>query len=124
FLTVGYHYIILNGYLTYADLKEGNYKANFDGALVAGRDENMIGAHTAGHNEDSIGICLIGVNRFTDAQMRRLEQLCIELLRKYNLKPSNVYGHYEFVNYKTCPNFDVNALRNKLWLLYNENNPS
>lgn len=118
FVTVGYHYIILNGYLTYADYKEDNYKPNFDGVLVAGRDESLPGAHTLGQNEDSIGICLIGVNHFTLAQFQKLEKLCIDLMKKYNLKVSDIYGHYEFATYKTCPNFNVNELRNKLWAIY------
>jgi len=66
------------------------------------------GAHVKGHNADSIGICLIGEETFTDKQQnelwRLLEYLCATFQLNINM---DVFGHHDFTEHKTCPNFDV-----------------
>lgn len=107
---VGYHYVILP-----------------DGTLQRGRPEWMRGAHTRGYN-DYLGVCLVGnfdstanPDRLqqpaepTDAQMRRLTSLLRDLLKKYRLRPDDVYGHCELTA-TACPGdrFPLEELRRKL----------
>ena len=87
---VGYHYFIQSS-----------------GNLQKGRDNTRPGAHVRGHNQDSIGICLHGKNNFTEAQFVSLRNLIQGMLRDFNLTIFDVYGHRDFDNSKTCPNFDV-----------------
>jgi len=87
---VGYHYFIQSS-----------------GNLQKGRDNTRPGAHVRGHNQDSIGICLHGKNNFTEAQFVSLRNLIQGMLRDFNLTIFDVYGHRDFDNHKTCPNFDV-----------------
>lgn len=87
---VGYHYFI---------------QAN--GNVQKGRAESQAGAHTAGHNHDSIGICLHGRLDFTKHQFHALKTLLYDLMKKYELYTTDVYGHRDFEKRKTCPNFDV-----------------
>ena len=72
---IGYHIVILNGWLT-----NTCYNRLFDGLIETGRpfdDDQLLdpwehGAHIRGHN-DTIGICLIGDSgAFTDNQMKSL----------------------------------------------------
>lgn len=78
FLTIAYHYVILNGLLAPA-----KYHAYFDGHIETGRpldDDSDLeldekGAHTFNYNL-AIGICLIGLSgQFTSAQLRASEHL-------------------------------------------------
>jgi len=90
FSAIGYHHIITK-----------------DGRCWPCRSEELQGAHCYGQNEHSIGICLTGKDRFTLAQFRTLLDKLEVLKEKYNLKDSDIYGHYAFSD-KTCPNFNVN----------------
>ena len=109
---IGYHYVIGNGYPTAERHKEGKPVLELDGHLEVGRHLYEVGAHCRGHNHDSIGVCLIGVNQFTGLQIERLETLVIELSQQYeNLE---IFGHYEFDKAKTCPNLDMNYMRELL----------
>lgn len=90
FSDVGYHYFIQ---------KNGN--------IQKGRAENVMGAHVRGYNRDSLGVCLHGKNTFTKEQFQALKNLVEDIRTRYNLKLSDVYGHRDFDNKKTCPNFDV-----------------
>ena len=84
FKTIGYHYVILNGWLS-------PYKRHkwFDGHIETGRpidDDGDLtldekGAHAFGYNM-AVGICMIGLSgTFTDAQMRTLHFL-VRMMRK------------------------------------------
>ena len=99
--TIGYHFVILNGYRDKGVLtKEDN------GLIEAGRDLSIAGAHCQGQNLHSIGICLIGVHNFTEEQFFSLKVLIEGLLRQFKINKSEIYGHRDFSS-KTCPNFDV-----------------
>ena len=83
---IGYHYVILNGFLA-----KSIYHYSFDGLLETGRpldDDNDIepneyGAHTFGHN-NAVGICLIGESgEFTSDQLAALKHLLKELKAQY-----------------------------------------
>ena len=78
FKMIGYHYVILNGYLS-----PYKYNSYFDGHLETGRplddDADMEldeeGAHAFGYN-NAVGICLIGLpGTFTPAQLRELTRI-------------------------------------------------
>lgn len=104
---IGYHYVILP-----------------DGTLEQGRPEWMLGAHTYGHN-DYLGICLVGnfdhnanpdgaqqPARPTPAQMATLRSLLRDLMTKYRLRPTDIFGHCE-LGATACPGdrFPLDKLR-------------
>lgn len=108
---IGYHGVILNGHPT----SHGGYEPELDGLLESGRPLDEVGAHARGHNSRSVGICLIGKNEFTEAQDATLMRTLSDLLRTFNLDPDAVYGHYELDDHKTCPNMDMQVVRDRLW---------
>lgn len=85
-----------------------------DGVIEMGRDEKDIGAHCENHNFDSIGICLVGRGEYTLEQYNALYFLLEDTLYSYDLKPKDVYGHYEFNEAKTCPMIKMDEIRSKL----------
>ena len=104
----GYHFVILNGITKYAH----KYAPNVDGYVENGRPIETVGAHCYGKNQTSIGICLIGRNHFTSAQLfEALPMLLEKLLKNHNLCVDDIYGHCEFNEKKTCPNFNVKEYR-------------
>lgn len=138
---IGYHWLITNGYLGYAALKNKKRDAATDGAIFVGRDldhdgipNEDQGAHCVGYNSNSLGICLVGQGiavanqndpdeifsgtTFTEAQFRSLTALCLRLMKKYNIPVTNILGHRETASGKaagkTCPDFDVAQLRASL----------
>jgi len=115
---IGYHYIICNGYPTYNSYKDKRFDLNYCGLTQIALDDQTEGIHCAGDNKTSIGICLIGVKTFPQESLQALNVLLINLLLKYNLKPSDIYGHYErpsgIKQGKTCPNFNCENLRKML----------
>ncbi|MEM7557477.1 MAG: N-acetylmuramoyl-L-alanine amidase [Cyanobacteria bacterium P01_A01_bin.84] len=85
---IGYHYVIYR-----------------NGLVENGRPVEKIGAHCKGQNTGSIGVCLIGDDVFTAKQFESLGNLYNILL---NIFPDlTIYGHRDFTNKKTCPNFNV-----------------
>jgi len=108
---IGYHYLILNSYETYSNFKERVMKPENDGLIVEGRPVWQQGAHCRGHNLDSIGVALVGIDIFSKAQVYSAVKLIKLLMKQFNVKISNVYGHYEFNSYKSCPNINMNWFR-------------
>lgn len=108
FVDIGYHYVI-----------------DLDGTVEKGRKDNAIGAHCLGHNSKSLGICYIGgldekgkpKDTRTEEQKKAMYELVQQLLKKYNLKITDVHGHYEFAN-KACPCFKIEQFRKEYqeWL--------
>jgi hypothetical protein len=98
---VGYHWVITG-----------------DGEAHMGRPASVIGAHAYGDNAHSIGICLTGdfepgKPRWTEAQLRRLVQLCATYCKRtithetsdgvlYQVKPEDILGHRDVVA-TACP---------------------
>lgn len=111
---IGYHYVILNAYPEYRNIKEREPRLVSDGLIEYGRSISEIGAHCVGQNEDSIGICLIGENIFSSVQIEALISITHKLMQEYKLKIKDVYGHYEFNPIKSCPNINMDWLRIKL----------
>ena len=85
---IGYHFVVLKS-----------------GIVEKGRDLKRFGAHTKGHNKDSIGIVWIGRNDFNLEQKKSMQELVEKLWKDFGKIP--VYGHRDFTNLKTCPNFNV-----------------
>ena len=86
---IGYHFVI-----------------GVNGALLTGRHLDEVGAHAQGYNQKSIGICVVGKDKFTQAQWDKLRENVSALLRKY--EGVKVCGHRDLPNvHKACPNFDV-----------------
>lgn len=92
---IGYHYVI-----------------RIDGTVEKGRDLDRPGAHAKGHNIDSIGICWVGRDKISNYAFASLTQLLLKLLDKHNLSCQNILGHYEINPKKTCPNIEMEELRN------------
>ncbi|MBF0368494.1 MAG: N-acetylmuramoyl-L-alanine amidase [Magnetococcales bacterium] len=89
FAGIGYHFVIRT-----------------DGVVEAGRPVARSGAHARGFNRDSIGICLIGTDRFTEAQWQKLDGLIQKLKADY--PGAVVLGHRDLPRVaKICPGFDV-----------------
>ena len=109
----GYHHVILNGFATYRQLKDGVRAENDDGRIEPGRSEKFWGCHALGYNDRSVGICLIGVRSFTPKQYAAAVGLVNALRAGYMIPVENVLGHCETAlsGGKTCPNFDMKAFR-------------
>lgn len=84
------------------------------GRVEAGRDEAKTGAHVYGENSDSIGIVWVGRKKPAPKQLDGLMRLVRRVLTAHNLMVTDVYGHYEFSDNKTCPNIDMNWFRAEL----------
>ena len=115
---IGYNYVVTNGYTSYSDYTH-NTMTNIDGGIEVGRDITLTPAHCYGHNRHSIGVCLIGVKDFSDIQLSESIILVRKLMKEYNLKIEDIFGHCEFNDEKTCPNFDMNKYRNMLRIIEN-----
>ena len=117
FSMIGYHWVILNPYETYRELKDDRGNPANDGRVEQGRPEEAIGSHCLGYNSHSIGICLVGSNgHFTPAQMTAARKLVMSICRRYGIPIENVLGHCETPQCggKTCPTLDMKAFRASL----------
>lgn len=103
---IGYHFVV-----------------EIDGSVREGRQLEEIGAHVEGNNAKSIGICMVGTDKFTDAQWQSLRTLVADLQQRFS--KAETCGHRDFSPdrngdglidawewFKLCPGFDVKA-----WLL-------
>ena len=104
---IGYHFGI--------ELARNSYE------ILLGRMPDMQGAHcrAGGRNKDSLGICFVGDFKYHEPhidQWIKGLKLVDYLLRQFDLTPSNVWGHREFDDRKTCPGlmFDIDKFRNDL----------
>jgi hypothetical protein len=85
---IGYHYVILNGWLT-----SSVYNPEFNGHIETGRPldddpvvkNSEVGAHVRGHNYKSVGICLIGNSgNFSEKQLNRSLSLVHKLEKQFH----------------------------------------
>ena len=123
-LGIGYHFVVLNGYLTGKDAVAGRRFESLVGAIECGRkidgDEwvqaDEEGAHALGYNKDSIGICCIhNKGPYDIHQYDALMHLCEDLCKKFNISPDNVLGHYEVDEKKLlCPGINMVQFRDEL----------
>lgn len=110
---IGYNFVITNGKKT----SKSAYLRSTDGAINSGRALSKDGSHALGYNDTHIGICLIGVKEFTELQFSALQMLIKELVDQYSIELENIIGHYQCTTAhgKTCPNFDVDVFKNKIF---------
>lgn len=86
---IGYHFVIL-----------------LNGAVATGRHIDEPGAHAQGFNAKSLGVCLVGTDKFTDAQWSSLRSNIRLLQAAY--PEARIVGHRALPDvHKTCPGFDV-----------------
>jgi len=109
---IGYHEVILNAYPHSENYTKHRLDPKHDGLVQHGREWDQVGAHVRGHNKDSIGICLIGVDVFSSVQIKSLSSLIANIWRYH--PDAELYGHYEFNHNKTCPNIDMDWLRDRI----------
>lgn len=92
-----------------------HYGIKRDGTIEAGRPEDVQGAHCKEANKDSLGICMLAEDGlFTMEQVSSLQFLVKSLCLKYMIPYARVYGHRDFTNKKTCPDFDRATLQRML----------
>lgn len=94
---VGYHYVI------------SKHKG-----IEIGRPIDKAGAHTRGMNNYSIGIALCGDKIFTPWQFDNLTNLCKNLMVIFNLDVDQINPHNRYNEHKTCPNFDIEIIKERL----------
>lgn len=86
-----------------------------DGGVFRGRPDNRLGAHVAGHNSSNLGVCLIGLNRFSQAQIDALRRQLDTWVKAYKIKRENLRAHNEFdtakAQGKTCPGIPGDVIR-------------
>ena len=106
---IGYHYVVLNGFR-----KPGHYNSIEDGLVEPGRPIEKVGAHCRGHNKESIGICLIGSRLFSAKQLYGALPKLIRRIGLDTVGEIEVVGHYELDGGKSCPNIDMDILKEYL----------
>jgi N-acetylmuramoyl-L-alanine amidase len=102
---MGYHYVI-----------------EIDGALQEGCPVDTMGVHVRGNNKGSLGICMVGTDKFTEAQWATLRDIVNALQMQH--PGASVWGHRDFSPdldgdgvvephewVKICPGFAVDAWR-------------
>ncbi len=107
---IGYNYVLTNG----CKVNRNDYDPKYDGITEIGRPVSDVPAHVRGHNDQSIGICVIGVRHFTKTQFVQLNKLLMILMGDHDVPLDRVVGHYELDQGKTCPNFDMDMVRDEL----------
>jgi len=75
------------------------------------RPELSIGAHCRGHNTNSLGVVFMMTKVMTAMQMESWMNLYRAINTRWTIPLGRVFGHYEFNDKKTCPNFNVQILR-------------
>jgi hypothetical protein len=91
-----------------------NYVVRRNGEIENPRPDDVAGVHCAGHNSSSIGIVWVGKKLMSNPQRESLVELCKKLLKDYQLDVSDVYPHNEFNKGKSCPNIDIEELREEI----------
>lgn len=114
---IGYHYVILNGWISSL-----HYNPKFNGHIETGRpldnsasiEKTEIGAHVKGFNSSSIGICLIGKSgQFTEEQLYSALELVYHLEKQFNTV--NICQHSDLDSKKpNCAGLDMETFKSNL----------
>ncbi len=117
---IGYHYVILNGWVAQA-----TYHPLFDGHIETGRPldndpvltGNEAGAHVRGYNVNSVGVCLIGNSgQFTQAQLNAALKVVYLLERQFT--EINIVQHSDLdPNKPECAGLDMDRFKRN-YLIY------
>ncbi len=107
---IGYHYVILNGWIA-----PNIYHSRFNGHIETGRpldDDPVVkgneqGAHVRGYNYGSVGICLIGNSgQFTEEQLNASLRLVFDLEKQ--LHEIEILQHSDLAaNKPDCAGLDM-----------------
>lgn len=117
---IGYHYVILNIFPTWASWKDVKPNGVNDGKVCEGRPLERAGSHVQGDNRGTIGVCLIGNEAFSSKQVDAGVALSVDLCRRFNLAADRVWGHNEvWINRglkpaKSCPNLPMAEIRQRV----------
>ena len=127
---IGYHGVVLNGFLTREDFGAGRRIGWLEGGFEVGRvwdgdgflEQSEVGAHAYGMNRTSLGLCLIGENgHFTLKQLETALDVTRRWMPQFGVHVSHVIGHYEIGRFyselatdKTCPDLDMDFVRNAI----------
>ncbi|MCF8304452.1 MAG: N-acetylmuramoyl-L-alanine amidase [Bacteroidales bacterium] len=112
---IGYHYVILNGWIT-----SSIYHPGFNGHIETGRpldndpvvNNSEMGAHVRGHNHNSVGVCLIGNSgKFTDEQLNAALQLVYRLEDTYPSIQLMQHSDLDPHNKPYCAGLDMNVFK-------------
>jgi len=110
---IGYHFMILNGYLNHKDFTDRNLDYKAIGKVEKGKNIDEIVKHAKGYDSNSIGICLVHKDLpYKDKQLEAYRELTIALAKIYNIALKNIRGHYEVCKSNSlCPGMDMNEER-------------
>ena len=124
FRTIGYHSVVQNGYPNVDWYKNKIIIPYLEGAVEIGRqiDSDSIftpdemGAGVKGWNTGSYHICMIGKHKFSNKVLNSALDCVRFRANQFNIGFSNteIMGHYEADNKKTCPDIDMNEFRKYL----------
>ena len=92
-----------------------HFGVNKSGAIEIGRSIEKSGAHCKGLNSRSIGICVYGKIHFTEAQFKTLKDLLKMMISVFKVSTEDIYEHRQFNSEKTCPNFSLIPIKEKIW---------
>ncbi len=85
-----------------------------DGSVELGRPQTYMGAGAYGHNSDSIHLALHGLDHFEDEQIIGAVKETKRLIEVYGAHVV-VLGHKELDDSKTCPNYDMDEARDRIY---------
>lgn len=110
---IGYHFVVLNGYLNHKDFTDRNLNYKAIGKVEKCKDIDKIGKHVDGYDSSSIGICLVHRDLpYNNHQLEAYRELTIALAKTYNIALKNIIGHYEVCKSNPlCPGIDMNKER-------------
>jgi N-acetylmuramoyl-L-alanine amidase CwlA len=88
-----------------------HYIVDLDGSIVLCIPENEVAYHagSGAWNQDSIGIEICHpdwTGKFNPATLNAVKELCVDICKRYGLKSSDIYRHYD-VTKKPCPKWFV-----------------
>jgi hypothetical protein len=108
FKDIGYHFVILNGWIN-----KDTFIEPLVGQIEVGRDLKLDPASIKGHNKGQISICMIGdvKSKFHEKQFKSLISLLEDLRKRYGIGIDKILGHREIASNKLCPCFDVGKIR-------------
>lgn len=115
----GYHKVIYNGYTSSSLVKNKKLDSFTDGQIVDARPDWEFGAGVKNDNTFSLHVCYIGYTP-TPIQIVSLQAICLDWIKRYNIKVEDILGHYEHYEnlnlpiIKTCPQFNIPAFREQL----------
>jgi N-acetylmuramoyl-L-alanine amidase len=121
---IGYHYVVLNGYISYQDLKNHQISQYDIGKVEKGRaldstpwlEADEVGAHVYGYNKNSIGVCAIHrAGKYYPEQLFAMVSLNAVLVMWFEIPVKNILGHNEVeLSKPSCPGLNMDDFRSNV----------